>query len=172
MTDYYDEDSQDSKSKSQVKRELHDLQDLGARLVELGPNVWQRLPLSDALQRALGEAPKHKAHAAKKRHVQFIGKLLREQDLDEVFATLEQLDNASRSYNERFHALERWRERLLEGEAALSEFLTQYPEADRQQLRQMIRNAQKEAAENKPPATSRKLFKYLRELDEQQRGLL
>lgn len=172
MTDYYDDQDFQDKSKSQVKRELHALQDLGARLVELSPDVWQRLPLSDALQHALSEAPKHKQHIAKKRHTQFIGKLLREQDLDEVYAMLEQLDNASRSYNERFHALERWRERLLDNEEALTEFLAQYPDADRQQLRQMIRNAQKEAAENKPPATSRKLFKYLRELDEQQRGLL
>src|SRR5690606_7448411 len=131
-----------------------------------------RLPLTDALRRALDEAPKHTAHAARKRHIQFIGKLLRDQDLDAIHSLLEQIDSSSRQYNERFHALERWRDRLVEeGDAALEALVVQFPEADRQHLRGLIRHAQHEAARNKPPAAARKIFKYIRELDEVQRGL-
>lgn len=171
MADSFDDFSEE-KSKSQVKRELHALQQLGERLTTLKPDMLARLPLTDALRRALDEAPKHTAHAARKRHIQFIGKLLRDQDLDAIHGLLEQIDSSSRQYNERFHALERWRDRLVEeGDAALEALVVQFPEADRQHLRGLIRHAQHEAARNKPPAAARKIFKYIRELDEVQRGL-
>ena len=171
MADSFDDFSEE-KSKSQVKRELHALQQLGERLTTLKPDMLARLPLTDALRRALDEAPKYTAHAARKRHIQFIGKLLRAQDLDAIHGLLEQIDSSSRQYNERFHALERWRDRLVEeGDAALEALVVQFPEADRQHLRGLIRQAQHEAARNKPPAAARKIFKYIRELDEVQRGL-
>ena len=85
---------------------------------------------------------------------------------------LDQLDASTRQYNERFHNLERWRDRLIAGDdAVLEKFVVDYPDADRQQLRSLIRQAQHEVAQNKPPAASRKIFKYIRELDETQRGL-
>ena len=85
---------------------------------------------------------------------------------------LDQVDSSTREYNERFHALERWRDRLIAGgDAALEDFIGQYPDADRQHLRGLIRHAQHEAAHNKPPAAARKVFKYIRELDEVERGL-
>ncbi|TBU89487.1 ribosome biogenesis factor YjgA [Phytopseudomonas dryadis] len=171
MSDNYD-DFSGEKSKTQVKRELHALQDLGQRLAALKPDLQNKLPLTDALRRALEEAPKHTANAAKKRHVQFIGKLMREQDIDAILVLLDQLDASTRQYNERFHNLERWRDRLIGGsDDLLEQFVGDYPDADRQHLRQLIRQAQHEAAQNKPPAASRKLFKYIRELDETQRGL-
>lgn len=167
-------DSSDAleKSKSQVKRELHALQDLGQRLAALKPEMQDRLPLTDSLRRALADAPKHTANVARKRHVQFIGKLMRDQDIDAILALIDQLDASSREYNERFHALERWRDRLIgEGDEVLEAFVEQYPETDRQHLRSLIRHARHEAAHGKPPAASRKVFKYIRELDERQRGL-
>ncbi|TBV04092.1 ribosome biogenesis factor YjgA [Phytopseudomonas dryadis] len=171
MSDNYD-DFSGEKSKTQVKRELHALQDLGQRLAALKPDLQNKLPLTDALRRALEEAPKHTANAAKKRHVQFIGKLMREQDIDAILVLLDQLDASTRQYNERFHNLERWRDRLIGGsDDLLEQFVGDYPDADRQHLRQLIRQAQHETAQNKPPAASRKLFKYIRELDETQRGL-
>lgn len=160
------------KSKSQVKRELHALQELGERLTTLKPDLLAKLPLTDALRRALAEAPKHTANAARKRHIQFIGKLMREQDTDAILALIDQVDSSTREYNERFHALERWRDRLTaDGDSALEGFVAAYPEADRQHLRGLIRHAQHEAAHNRPPSASRKIFKYIRELDEIQRGL-
>lgn len=172
MPEFFDDDFSGEKSKSQVKRELHALQELGERLTTLKPDVLAKLPLSDALQKALAEAPKHKAHVARKRHIQYIGKLMREQDIEAIVSLIDQLDSSTREYNERFHALERWRDRLIEGgDAALESFVADYPDTDRQHLRGLIRHAQHEAAHNKPPAAARKVFKYIRELDEVQRGL-
>jgi len=171
MSEYLD-DFSGEKSKTQVKRELHALQDLGQRLTTLKLDLLNKLPLTDELRRALAEAPKHTANAAKKRHVQFIGRLMRDQDIEAILSLLDQLDASTRQYNERFHNLERWRDRLLNGtDATLEAFVLEYPQADRQHLRQLIRQGQHELAQNKPPAASRKIFKYIRELDETQRGL-
>ncbi len=171
MADSYD-DFSGEKSKTQVKRELHALQELGERLTTLQPELLAKLPLHDALQKALAEAPKHKAHIARKRHLQYIGKLMRDADVEAITALIDQLDNTTRQYNERFHALERWRDRLISGgDAALDAFVGEYPATDCQHLRGLIRHAQHEAAHNKPPAAARKVFKYIRELDEIQRGL-
>ncbi len=172
MPEYSDDGVFDEKSKSQVKRELHALQELGERLTTLKPDLIERLPLSDALRKALADAPKHTAHIARKRHIQYIGKLMRGQDIDAILALVDQLDASTRQYNERFHALERWRDRLIAGnDETLEAFVTDYPDTDRQHLRGLIRHAQHEAAHNKLPAASRKIFKYIRDLDETKRGL-
>lgn len=171
MSDTFD-DAFEEKSKSQIKREMHALVDLGKKLTQLKEQQLALLPLTDMLRKALADASKHKSHIANKRHMQYIGKLLRDQDIEIIQAFLDQLDTSSREYNERFHALERWRDQLVtEGDTALEEFVTLYPETDRQHVRQLIRHAQHEAARNKPPAAARKIFKYIRELDEVQRGL-
>ncbi|MHA6492586.1 ribosome biogenesis factor YjgA [Pseudomonas borbori] len=171
MSEYLD-DFSGEKSKTQVKRELHALQDLGQRLTTLKPDLLNKLPLTDELRQALAEAPKHTANAAKKRHVQFIGRLMRDQNTEAILTLLDQLDASTRQYNERFHGLERWRDRLIGGtDETLEAFVGEYPDADRQHLRQLIRQAQHELVQNKAPAASRKIFKYIRELDETQRGL-
>lgn len=171
MSEFHDDFSEE-KSKSQVKRELHALQELGERLTTLKPEQLNLLPLTDALRRALLDAPKHSAHIARKRHIQYIGKLMRDQDVDAIHALFDQLDASTRQYNERFHALERWRDRLIEGgDEALEAFVSAYPETDRQHLRGLIRHAQHEAAHNKAPTAARKIFKYIRDLDETLRGL-
>ncbi|AWM81323.1 ribosome-associated protein [Gammaproteobacteria bacterium ESL0073] len=171
MSDTFD-DAFEEKSKSQIKREMHALVDLGRKLTTLKKDQLALLPLTDMLRKALEDAPKHKSNIANKRHMQYVGKLLRDQDIDFIQSFLEQIDSSSREYNERFHALEQWRDKLVtEGDDALTELLNQYPTADRQHLRQLIRLAQQEAAQEKPPAAARKIFKYIRELDETIRGL-
>lgn len=171
MSDTFD-DAFEEKSKSQIKREMHALVDLGRKLTTLKKDQLALLPLTDMLKKALEDAPKHKSNIANKRHMQYVGKLLRDQDIDFIQSFLEQIDSSSREYNERFHALEQWRDRLVsEGDDALTDLLHQYPTADRQHLRQLIRLAQQEAAQEKPPAAARKIFKYIRELDETIRGL-
>lgn len=171
MSDFSD-DAFGEKSKTQIKREMLALQELGERLTTFKPDLLDRLPLNPMLRKALDEAPKHKTHIARKRHIQYIGKLMRGQDIEAIMALINQLDSSTREYNERFHALERWRDRLVaEGDAAVEAFMHAYPETDSQHLRGLIRTAQHEAAHNKPPAALRKIFKYIRELDEVQRGL-
>lgn len=172
MVDSYDDSLGEGKSKTQVKRELHALTELGERLTTLKPDLLAKLPLTEPLRRALEEAPKHTANAALKRHRQFIGKLMRDQDTDAILQLLDQVDASTRQYNERFHNLERWRDRLIAGDdSVLDSFVTQYPDTDRQQLRSLVRHAQHEATHNRPPTASRKIFKYIRDLDELQRGL-
>ncbi|HCN44408.1 MAG TPA: ribosome-associated protein [Pseudomonas sp.] len=172
MVDSYDAFDEGEKSKTQIKRELQALVDMGERLTTLKPDTLAKLPLTDELRKALEEHKKHTANEAKRRHRSFIGKLMRDQDLDAINALLDQLDASSRQYNERFHNLERWRDRLIDGtDEVLEKFVQEYPEADRQQLRSLIRQAQHEAKTNKPPTAARKIFKYIRELDESQRGL-
>ncbi|VVM54111.1 hypothetical protein PS623_00914 [Pseudomonas fluorescens] len=172
MVDSYDDAFDGEKSKTQIKRELHALVELGERLTTLKPDTLARLPLTDPLRKALADASKHTAHIARKRHMSFVGKLMRDQDTDAILAVIEQLDSSTRQYNERFHGLERWRDRLVDGnDEDLERFVQKYPETDRQQLRSLIRHAQHEKARDKPPAAARKVFKYIRELDEAQRGL-
>ncbi|CAM3910983.1 UPF0307 protein [Pseudomonas reidholzensis] len=172
MVDSYDDAFDGEKSKTQIKRELLALVELGERLTTLKADTLARLPLTDPLRKALADASKHTAHIARKRHMSFVGKLMRDQDVDAINAVIEQLDSSTRQYNERFHGLERWRDRLVDGnDEDLERFVQEYPETDRQHLRSLIRHAQHEKARDKPPAASRKIFKYIRDLDETQRGL-
>ena len=172
MVDSYDDAFDGEKSKTQIKRELHALVELGERLTTVKADTLARLPLTDELRQALADAAKHTAHGARKRHMSFVGKLMRDQDIDAILAVLEQVDSSTRQYNERFHALERWRDRLVDGtDEDLERFVNEFPDTDRQHLRSLVRHAQHEKARNKPPAAARKVFKYIRELDELQRGL-
>lgn len=168
MSEHLEDDFSEEKSKSQIKREFLALQDLGARLAELKPDILNRLPLNDALRKALEESPRHTRHIARKRHNQYLGKLLRGHDIDEIQQVLDNFDSTTREYNNRFHQLERWRDRLLdEGDEAVQELMQEYPDIDSQHLRGLIRQAQQERAREKPPTAARKLFKYLREVAEQ-----
>ena len=170
MTDFHDEDSSEEElpSKTQVKRAMQALQELGRRLTELKPDQLAKLELTDKLRLALAEAHRHTARGALKRHLSFVGKLMRDQDIEAIQAYLDRLDSSSQAHAQHFHQLERWRDRLLTGDAnELEAFIAAYPAADRQTIRQLVRQANKEAAENKPPAASRKLFKLIREVVEE-----
>ena len=175
MSDYLDasqDEDEEEKSKSQVKREMLALQELGLRLSDLKPDLLDKMPLSDELRRALAETCKHTAHIARKRHSQFLGKLLSGHDIDAIMRPINPTDSQTREYNDRFHALERWRNRLIsEGDTALQGFVEEYPNTDIQHLRSLVRHAQHELARNKAPTASRRIFKYLRDLDEQRLGL-
>lgn len=151
-------------SKSQLKRESHALTDLGKELVELHQNKLDKIPLDEKLQDAIALVHRVKARGGRKRQLQYIGKLLRTADIEPILAAMDGLKLEDAQENARLHRLEQWRDRLLEeGDTALSELLSQYPDADRQHLRQLLRNAQKEQSQNKPPKSARELFKYLRD---------
>ncbi len=156
-------------SKTQMKREMHELQDLGQRLLNLNPSQQAQLPLSEKLQEALETDRRISSNNAKKRHLQYVGRLMRLENVDAIRTYLERLDSSTEAFNQRFHQLELWRERLLnEGNEALTEYLNLHPQAEVQQMRQLIRKANKELKDGKPPASSRKLFRYLRSLEEQE----
>lgn len=155
----------DGPSKSQRKRDSAALQDLGEELVNMPKSKLAALPLDEDLREAIALAQSIKAHGGRKRQILYIGKMLRGIDpapIKEAVAKLDQTDAASVAH---LHRLERWRERLLtEGDEALTQLMAEYPDADSQRLRQLIRSAQQEHAAGKPPKSSRELFKYLRSL--------
>ena len=153
-------------SKSEIKRDAEELKRLGAEIVELGKNSLDRLPLDEELRDAIELAQRIKKEG-RRRQLQLIGKLLRARDPDPIYQALDKLKNRHNQQVALFHKLEALRDRLVEqGDDAIAEVLSLYPHADRQQLRSMIRNAQKEKAANKPPKSYRQIFQYLRELAE------
>lgn len=154
-------------SRSQVKREAEELQKLGSRITELRLDQQAKVPMSERLAEACAEMARITSNGAKKRQLQYIGKLMRTEDADAIRIAIDQFDSASATHNQKFHALEQLRERLVTGDkSALSEVMEKFENCDIQHLRSLIRNAQKERKENKPPANFRKIFQYLRDLDE------
>jgi len=153
-------------SKSEIKRDAEELKRLGAELVELGKNSLDRIPLDEDLRAAIELAQKIKKEG-RRRQLQLIGKMLRSRDEEPIRTALDKLKNRHNQQVALFHKLEVLRDRLVEqGDDAVPEVLNLYPNADRQQLRTMIRNAQKEKEGNKPPKAYRQIFQYLRELAE------
>lgn len=154
-------------SKSQRKRESHALQDLGEELVNLGKDALARVPMPDNLERAVRDCRKITAHEGRRRQMQYVGKQMRTLDESEVEAirrALDVINGVSKAETAKLHALERWRERLLAKDEALTELLAQHPGADAQQLRTLVRNARREQAAQKPPKAFRELFQALKDL--------
>jgi ribosome-associated protein len=155
-------------SKSQRKRDMHSLQELGQQLVELPKDQFEKITLEENLYDAIVEARHIRQHGAKKRQLQYIGKIMRNIDAEPIQEQLNTLQGRSSQATQALHIIERWRDRLLkEGDNALEELVKQYQQADRQYLRQLLRNAQKEMLTNKAPKSARALFRYLRELFDQ-----
>ena len=153
-------------SKSEIKRDAEELKRLGAELVDLGKNALEKIPLDEELLAAIELAQRIKKEG-RRRQLQLIGKMLRSRDVEPIRQALDKLKNRHNQQVALFHKLEALRDRLIDqGDEAMNEVITLYPHADRQQLRSMIRNAQKEKAGNKPPKSSRQIFQYLRELAE------
>lgn len=153
-----------NKSKSQLKRELHALQQLGRDLVELPPKSLLKLSLSEPLFDAIREA-RGLNRGARQRQLRYIGGLLPRDDVARIRSKLHDLLYPGREAAERFHKVEQWRDALLVGdEQAINDVVARFPGAQRQQLRQFVRKARKEAQQNKPPKAARLLFQYLRKL--------
>lgn len=154
-------------SKTEVKRQMHALQDLGAKLTKLNKDQLDKLNLGQRLRDAIDEFHRIKSNGAQKRHLQFIGKIMRTEDAEQIEQGIGLFEAGHQAHTQAFHKLEVWRDKLInEGNSALQAYIGENPQADVQHLRQLIRNAQKELKQEKPPASARKLFKYLREIAE------
>jgi len=155
-------------SKSQRKRDALELKSLAATLIGLDTASLARVPMDDSIREAIEDARKIRSNVARKRQLQFAAKLLRRIDPTEIIETIESFDLAARQLTARQHRCEAWRDFLLEsGDEALEKLLDQEHAVDIQAIRQLIRNAQREARNNKPPASSRSLFRLLRDLDKE-----
>ena len=166
MQDQEFEDDELIVSKSQRNRESTALQGLGKELFELSRDQLKKMDLPEKLLDALLECKRLTSHEGIRRQMQYIGKVMRDVEVEPIDQQLAVIRGESNLAKAQFHALENWRARLVADDAALPEWLAAHPETDVQQFRQLIRNARKEAAEAKPPKSSRALFKILRELSE------
>jgi ribosome-associated protein len=151
-------------SKTKLKAEADAQQALGVRLTELPKDRLLKLNLPDDVTQAILDTKKITANGAIRRHRQYLGRLMREIDTAPITEQLARWDGKHTAENAYFHGLERWRDRLITDNNALSEFIALHPSTDSQQLRTLIRNAQKELAANKPPKSSREIFKVLRDI--------
>ncbi|KML51142.1 hypothetical protein VL15_26580 [Burkholderia cepacia] len=160
-----DDNGYDRPSKSQLKREMHELQVLGQALVDLPKDALKRMPMPESLSDAVREARRITDHEGKRRQLQYVGRVMRSLTDDETAALRTALD-AQRGVNKaataRLHWIERTREQLLANDDALTEFLRLHPEADIQEGRTLIRNARKEAQQGKPPRYFRELFQWIK----------
>jgi len=151
-------------NKSQQKREIQALLELARKLSGLEDSQLNHMQLPAELMREIA-ASRSMKHGALKRQMKLITKLLRELPTESMVATFEELERKKADLDANFHRIERWRDRLItEGSETLTEFIQSYPVTDAGLIRQLIRNAQKEAAQCKPPKSSRALFKLLREI--------
>jgi len=151
-------------SKTRKKKDMLALQVLGVQLVELNEQQLESMQLPEALLDAVLEAKRLTKHEARRRQMQFIGRLMRDIDAAPIRAQLEQWLGQGRAHTAQLHTLERWRDELLAGDPALERFMQAYPGADSQKLRSLIRNARREQAASLPPKNYRELFRVLREM--------
>ena len=167
-----DDDSGDylGPSRGEQRREALAVLEIAHRMVDQPAARLAQMTLSDNVLEAALAAQRISAQIARKRAVGFLAKQLRKEDdeaLDAIRAALEHDKADSRREAVALHRLEALRERLVEqGDEALGELLQAYPQADRQQVRQLARNAREERLRNKPPHAQRELFRLLRALDE------
>ncbi|MCF7504553.1 MULTISPECIES: ribosome biogenesis factor YjgA [Vibrio] len=155
-------------SKTEMKTDMDALQKLGEELVELKPSILDKFPLSEDLAQAIKDAQRFK-NEAKRRQLQYIGKVMRNVDPEPIQAALDKIRNKHSQATVELHKLELLRDRIVEkGDAAISDVMETYPEADRQRLRQLARQANKEKSANKPAKASREIFQILKELKQDQ----
>ena len=151
-------------SKTKIKKQMHDLQDIGEQLVALGKDQLKEVELPENLRDAVIEAKRMTKFGAIKRQMQYIGRLMRDVDTAPIISKLETWNGTSRQHIAWLHQVERWRERLLEDASAITELLAAHPQADAQHLRALIRNAHKEKELQKPPKSYREIFQVLRDI--------
>jgi len=154
-------------SKSELKRQSNELQKLGETLIEAPRDRVKRVPMPDEVKDAILMCQTITNHEGRRRQLQFVGKLMRTLDEEEVAViqrTIESWKGTSKAEAAALHALERRREKLLADDKALTQLLEEHPQLDVQHLRTLIRNARKEQAENKPPKAYREIFQILKDL--------
>lgn len=159
-----DEEQQDEVilvSKSELKRDMVLLHDLGTYLVNLKPHILQTFDLPDLLRQAISDAQRFKMEA-RRRQMQYIGKLMRKCDSESIQAQVDKYLNINGEQTARLHKIEQARDRILTaGDDAISELVNKYETLDRSQLRQLYRQASKESQLNKPPRAAREIFQLL-----------
>ncbi|GAL06407.1 ribosome biogenesis factor YjgA [Photobacterium aphoticum] len=151
-------------SKSEMKRDMEALQKMGEELAELKPGALAKVPLDEELREAIKDAQRFK-NEARRRQLQRIGKLMRQVDIEPIQVALDKLNNKHSQTTAMLHKLEKKREKLIEnGDSMINAIIVDHPHADRQHLRQLVRQAVKEKAQEKPGKAYREIFQVLKSL--------
>ena len=151
-------------SKTQRKREMHELQALGVRLVELNSEQLDAVALPEDLRDAVERAQRITKHEARRRQLQYIGRLMRSVDPGPIREKLKVWDGVSTEETARVHRIERWRDKLLEDDGTIGALVRAHPGIDTQRLRSLVRNARDERKAGRPPRAYRELFRALRDI--------
>lgn len=147
MTDpNYDQDDEEIiwVSKSEIKRDMHKLQEMGEKLLNIKASDLAGFPLNDEMFAAIEESKRIKSNEAMRRHLQYIGKLMRSLDVDAIQICLDKLDPSSDYYQRIQNQAEQWRLQMLKSSDTVAKWIDEHPDTDRQQLRALVRAAQKE----------------------------
>lgn len=160
-----DDNGFDRPSKTQLKKEMHELQALGEALVALPDNRVVDLEISDSLRDAVAEYKRTRSHEGKRRQMQYIGKLMRKNEVEPIREAVAAMQLGRAKDSLALHEAERWRVELLADDDALTRWTTQHPASDLQQLRSLIRAARKDAAatpEQRNGRAYRELFQFIK----------
>ncbi|MBF9001700.1 MULTISPECIES: ribosome biogenesis factor YjgA [Vibrio] len=155
-------------SKTEMKNDMLELQELGEELVALKPSVLEKFPLPDELAEAIRDAQRFK-NEARRRQLQYVGKVMRNIDPEPIQAALDKFRNKHSQNTAVLHKLEELRDRVIaDGDDAIADVLEMYPAADRQRLRQLARQARKEKEQSKTPKAAREIFQTLKDLNDEE----
>lgn len=167
-TDESYEDDDLGPSKSEIKRQMHARQDMAEILADLSLDALKTIPIEESLRDAIRETHRIRSFGAIKRHKQYLGKLMRnldEEQLDAIQQRLDAISGVSKAETAKMHHLERMRDDLINHDATLTKLIADFPDLDVQNLRALIRNARKEKELSKPPKAYREIFQLLKTLD-------
>ena len=149
-------------SKTQMKKQMNDLQALGMELTKLSSDTLKKIGLDEELFEAIATYKKITSNSALKRQAQFIGRLMRDTDPAPIEAYLAKLRGDNTVHNAFLQRVEQARTRLLADDGAITQFMADFPQADAGKLRTLIRNTKKEQEQNKPPKNFRALFQEIK----------
>ncbi len=157
--------STDPLSKTALKQLATEAQSLGKRIAQLPDEQFARMALPDRLAAAIIDYKRFPSREAKRRQLQFVGRLMREQDTSGIEAQLDQLEGISADARYQQHQLDHWRNRLLSEPGAITDYISSHPDVDRQQLRHVIKSARSAQGSATEKHAARVLFRFLREQD-------
>ena len=161
------EDLDQGPSKSELKRLMTQRQKLAEVLAALSSDALKTIPMDEAIKSAIAETNKIKSFEAIRRHKQYLGKLMRfldDEELDTIQKRLDAIQGVSKAETAKLHHLESFRDRLIANDEAFTKMIEQYPDMDIQNMRTLIRNARKEKETNKPPKAYREIFRVLKDM--------
>jgi ribosome-associated protein len=161
------EDPDAGPSKSELKRQMTERQKLAEVLAALSSDALKSIPMDEAIKTAIAETPKIKSFEAIRRHKQYLGKLMRflnQEELETIQKRLDAIQGVSKAETAKLHFLESYRDKLITNDETFTTLIEKYPDMDIQNMRTLIRNARREKEQSKPPKAYREIFRVLKDL--------